>query len=78
MNRAAIVENTKRLLDYATKRDQEQEPETSKLTIRLNRTYHDVMRRLAILEGTNRTEIVRRALDHYSEQWGDEVLFPRQ
>jgi len=76
MNKAALKANARRLVEY----DQEQEPDnlvgSRKLTLRLEGSYHDLMNRVAIVEGTTRTEIIRRALDHYSKQFGDQVLFP--
>jgi hypothetical protein len=47
-----------------------------KLTLMLDLSYHDVLNRLKILEGTTKTEIVRRALDAYAEALPEGALYP--
>jgi len=47
-----------------------------KLTLNLDETYHDIITRVCLLEGISKVEAVRRAINHYSDTFGDETLFP--
>ena len=47
-----------------------------KLTLMLDLSYHDVLNRLKILEGTTKTEIIRRALEAYAESFPEGALYP--
>lgn len=38
---------------------------TRKFSARLTETYHEVLSRLAALEGRSKTEVIKRALDAY-------------
>jgi len=77
MNKGSIRANARALYEYAQLHDQDELELRKKLTLRLEGSYHDLMSRVAILEGTTRTEIIRRALDHYAKQYGDKILFPK-
>ena len=90
MNKQTTKRNYRRLIDYdqlGGQSENQQPPgqERSasngtnvkkKLTLVLDLSYIDVLTRLKILEGTTMTEIVRRAVDAYADQFGDDVLFP--
>jgi hypothetical protein len=71
MNKASMTENYKRLLKYRNKN-----AEPKKLTCVLPASYHELLERIIILEGISKTELVKRALDHYSDYFGGDVLFP--
>ena len=77
MNKATLQANARALFEYDLEQVQEDLEGSKKLTLRLERSYHDLMQRLAIVEGSSRTSIIRRALDHYSNQYPDQVLFPQ-
>jgi|TARA_R100000664_G_C2744695_1_gene132643 hypothetical protein len=77
MNKATLQANARALFEYDQEQVQDDMTERKKLTLRLERSYHDLMQRLAIVEGSSRTSIIRRALDHYSKQYPDQVLFPQ-
>lgn len=77
MNKATLQANARALFQYNLEHDQDDLEGTRKLTLRLEGSYHDLMNRLAIVEGTTRTGVIRRALDHYSNQYPDQVLFPQ-
>ena len=83
-NKATMRENYLRLLEY----DREQKElryelgqelghkQLQKMTLKMERTYHDVLARCSLIEGISRTEVIRRAIDFYSNAIGDDVLFP--
>jgi hypothetical protein len=77
MNKATLQSNARALFEYDQEQDQDDLVGSKKLTLRLEGSYHDLMNRLAIVEGTTRTSVIRRALDHYSNQYPDQVLFPQ-
>ena len=77
MNKGSIRANARALFEYDQLYDQDELEIRKKLTLRLESSYHDLMNRVSILEGTTRTEIIRRALDHYAKKYGDRVLFPK-
>ena len=79
INKSTTQRNYKRLVEYDL--DQQHAPRfegARKATFNLDQSYQDVIKRISLIEGTTKTEIIRRALDSYSEQFGDEVLFPSQ
>ena len=77
MNKSSVRANARALFEYDQLHDQGELEQRKKLTLRLEGSYHDLMNRVSILEGTTRTEIIRRALDHYAKQYGDRILFPK-
>ena len=77
INHSTTQRNYKRLVEY----DQLQQESTPnegrrKLTLNIDLTFHDVVKRMALIEGTTKTEIIRRAIDAYAELFGAELLYP--
>ena len=69
MNKPTIQSNIAKLIEL-------EHPTDGKETFRLSGAYIDVLNRMAILQGTSKTAVVRQALDLLSEQFGDDVLWP--
>ena len=77
INQSTTRRNYQRLINYDEQQRLSQESEgRRKLTLNIDLTFHDVVKRMAIIEGTTKTEIIRRAIDAYAELFGDELLFP--
>ena len=77
INKSTTQRNYRRLVEYdEAQQGAEELAGTRKLTLNLDVSYHDILKRLALIEGTSKTEIIRRALNSYSEMFGDDVLFP--
>jgi hypothetical protein len=77
MNNDTIRRNFKRLLEHlSTTELGGQSQSNSKLTLKLDASYLDVLTRMKILEGTSKTELVRRALDAYAATFPEEALYP--
>ena len=78
INRATTQRNYRRLVEYDESQNMgcEKEQGARKLTVNIDVSYHDVIKRLSLVEGISKTEVIRRAIDAYSEVFGDEVLFP--
>jgi hypothetical protein len=74
MNTAARTNNIKKLLEYHLK--SLQESQSGRLNMDLGEGYMDVLNRIAIIEGTSKTKIVKEALDRLAEEYGEQVLFP--
>ena len=72
MNEARLRENRKALIEY----DQAEDTALpKKLTLALPASYQDLLVRLAILNGTSKTEMIKKALDQLSIGFGDK-LYP--
>ncbi len=75
MNISLQTENAQRLVKYditgATAAK-----ERRKITVELSEAYHEVLKRMALVQGKTKTAVVRQALDLLAEQMGEEVLFP--
>ena len=79
INKSTTQRNYKRLVEYDL--EQQHAPHfegARKATFNLDQSYQDVIKRISLIEGTTKTEVIRRALNAYSELFGDEVLFPSQ
>ena len=77
INKQKQTQNFRRLLDYDEQtRRRDFADDARKLTVQLEFSYHDVVKRIALLEGTTKTELMRRMVDFYAEQFSDDVLFP--
>ena len=80
INKATTRKNYLRLLEYDRQADELAQElghkQLRKLTLNIDNSYHDVLSRIAIIEGISKTEAVRRAINFYSEVFGDDVLFP--
>jgi len=83
INKSTTRRNYMRLLEYDQEQDQLGRPSRArdnqarqKLTLNIDRSYHDVLKRICLIEGISKTEAIRRAINAYSEIFGDEVLFP--
>jgi|TARA_R110002124_G_scaffold222852_1_gene388237 hypothetical protein len=81
MNKGTQGENTRNLIAYELAAQQEQQltdtGERRKLTLNLKHHYHDVLERMALLQGKTKTAVVRQALDVLATQFGDELLYPK-
>ena len=83
INKSTTRRNYLRLLEYDQEQDQLGQLSRArgnqvrrKLTLNIDQSYHDVLTRICLIEGISKTEAVRRAINAYSEIFGDEVLFP--
>ncbi len=77
INKTTTQRNYKRLCDYDEQAARAEHTDVrKKLTLNLDLSFHDIVMRLALIEGTTKTEIIRRAINNYSELFGDELLFP--
>ena len=72
MNKAARKKSIVKLLEY----HMSPQRESGRLNMDLGAGYMDVLNRIAILEGTSKTSIVKEALDRLVEAYGEKVLFP--
>lgn len=80
MNKGTQGENTRALIAYDIAAQQEQLEaigERRKLTLNLKHQYHDVLERMALLQGKTKTAVVRQALDALAKHFGDDVLYPK-
>jgi hypothetical protein len=80
INKSTTRRNYLRLLEYEqelhAKLHLGELPDKKKLTLNIDRSYHDVVKRICLLEGISKTEAIRRAINIYSDLFGDDVLFP--
>ena len=74
MNTAARANNIKKLLEYHLR--SMKESQSGRLNMDLGEGYMDVLNRIAIIEGTSKTKIVKEALDRLADEYGEQVLFP--
>ena len=74
MNTASRTNNIKKLLAYHLK--SLRESQSGRLNMDLGEGYMDVLNRIAIIEGTSKTKIVKEALDRLADEYGEQVLFP--
>ena len=77
INKGTQRQNYIRLLEYDEDGRSRMADTSKKLTVNLEFSYFDLIQRLAIIEGSNKTAIVRRAIDYYASQFDDDSLFPR-
>jgi DUF1009 family protein len=75
MNISLQTENAQRLVKYDITGDAAAK-ERRKITVELSEAYHEVLKRMALVQGKTKTAVVRQALDLLAEQMGEEVLFP--
>jgi len=72
MNTATQRENMKKLIEY-----QIATPGSgSRLNLDIGMSYMDVLNRIAILQGTSKTQVIKDALDRIVEAYGEQILFP--
>jgi hypothetical protein len=76
MNKGQLTENAQRLLAYAIVSARETDRENRKLTCMLSFEYHDAIERMAILQGTTKTAVIRQAIDELVKQFGEDTLYP--
>ena len=80
INKSTTRRNYMRLLEYDTHvnelADAGHQDELRKMTLNIDWSYHDVVKRMALIEGITKTEVMRRAIDFFAESFGDDVLFP--
>jgi len=71
MNEATRRQRVRELISY-----ERPEEFPIKLTVVLDPSYQEVIDRLGILQGENKTAVIKSALDCYASQIGDAHLFP--
>ena len=75
-NRETVRDNLLRLEQYIEKGGSIPKKNRRKLTVELSEAHHDLLNRLAILENDTRTGVLRRALDLYANEMGEENIYP--
>ena len=80
LNKSTTRRNTQQLLEYAHNQLEDasggQAKQLRKMTLNIDWSSHDVVKRIAILEGVSKTEVMRRAINLYSDVFGDDLLYP--
>ena len=74
-NRQTVRDNILRLEEYIGKGAVPRK-DRRKLTVELSEAHHDLLNRLSILENDTRSGVLRRAIDYYADEMGEENIYP--
>ena len=75
MNEKALRKNVAALVEHALQERELENQTPSKLNVRLNYEYADMLVRLSIIEGSSKSDVIRNALDEYALRYSS-ALYP--